>query len=204
MKNTLKKYQAYLGSFDFVIVDEAHRGEMDALFQYIRSDAWVIGMTATWLRSGNQPQLGDFYSTIVAPVMPSEIIALGNILRSENYLFDAPKLDGVAVDYASGDYNQKQLRERFAKSERYSGIIENYQRICPNKEKLLFLPTGGEHCIELTKQVQCFRYKSKISFVRITPRNRWALYSGNRAAVINELRSGDVTVLLSVEMLYWL
>ena len=194
-----EKYRAYLGSFDFVIVDEAHRGEMDALFQYIRSDAWVIGMTATWLRSGNQPQLGDFYSTIVAPVMPSEIIALGNILRSENYLFDAPKLDGVAVDYASGDYNQKQLRERFAKSERYSGIIENYQRICPNRKAIVFT-TGGEHCIELTKQFNASGIKAKYLLSESHPETD-GLYSGNRADVINELRSGDVTVLLSVEML---
>lgn len=194
-----EKYQAYLGRFDFVIVDEAHRGEMDALFQYIRSDTWVVGMTATWLRSGNQAQLGDFYSTVVAPVMPSEIIALGNILPSENYLFDAPKLDGVAVDYASGDYNQKQLRERFAKAERYSGIIENYQRICPNRKAIVFT-TGGEHCIELTKQFNDAGIKAKYLLSEKHPETD-ALYSGNRADVINELRSGDVTVLLSVEML---
>ena len=89
-----------------------------------------------------------------------KLLALGNILRSENYLFDAPKLDGVAVDYASGDYNQKQLRERFAKSERYSGIIENYQRICPMAKAIVFT-TGGEHCIELTKQFNDAGIKAK-------------------------------------------
>ena len=50
---------------------------------------------ATWLRSGNQKQLGDFYSDIVAVVMPSELIALGHILPSENYVFQAPKLDDI-------------------------------------------------------------------------------------------------------------
>lgn len=194
-----EKYQAFLGSFDFVVVDEAHREEHTALFQYLRPDTWVVGMTGTWLRSGNQSQLGDFYSAIVAPIMPSEIIKLGNILPSENYLFDAPKLDDVAVDYSSGDYNQKQLRERFAKSERYSGIIENYMRICPNRKAIVFT-TGGEHCIELTKQFNEAGIKAKYLLSENHPETD-KLYSGDRAAVINELRSGDVTVLLSVEML---
>ena len=192
-------YHAFMQSFDFIIVDEAHREDHSVPIAHIRKDAWVIGLTATWLRSGNQSQLGDFYSTVVAPVMPSELIALGNILRSENYIFDAPKLDGVAIDYASGDYNQKQLRERFAKAERYSGIIENYQRICPMAKAIVFT-TGGEHCIELTKQFNAAGIKAKYLLSEKHPETD-RLYSGERSAVIDELRHGDTKVLLSVEML---
>lgn len=192
-------YKDFLASFDFVIIDEAHRSEYDALFQYFKKDVWSVGLTATWLRSGNQAQLGDFYSSIVAPIMPSELIQLGNILPSENYIFDAPKLDDIAVDYSSGDYNQKQLRERFAKSERYSGIIENYMRICPNKKAIVFT-TGAEHCISLTKEFCSAGIKAKYLLSESkTETDR--LYSGERTAVIDELRRGDINVLLSVEML---
>lgn len=194
-----KMYKDFLASFDFVIVDEAHRSEYDALFQHFKKDVWSVGLTATWLRSGNQAQIGDFYSSIVAPVMPSELIQLGNILPSRNYTFTAPKLDDIAVDYNSGDYNQKQLRERFAKSERYSGIIENYMRICPNKKVIVFT-TGAEHCISLTKEFCSAGIKAKYLLSEKFP-DTHKDFSGDRSEVLKELKDGDVMVLVSVEML---
>lgn len=193
------EYREFLASFDFIIADECHRSDHDALFQYFRSDVWVIGLTATWLRSGNQKQLGDFYSAIVSCVMPSELIELGNILPSENFVFDAPVLKDVAVDYSSGDYNQRQLQKRFAKPERYAGIIENYQKICPGKKVIVFT-TGGDHCVELTKEFCKAGIKAKYLLSERKPDTDWK-YSGKREDVLDELRRGDITVLLSVEML---
>lgn len=194
-----EEYQKFIASFDFIIIDEAHRSDHDKLFQYFKPDAWVVGMTATWLRSGNQKQLGDFYSDIVAPVMPSELIELGNILPSENFIFDAPKLNDIKVDYSSGDYNQRQLQNRFAKPERYAGIIENYQNICPGKKVIVFT-TGGDHCVELTKQFCEAGIKAKYLLSERKPDTDWK-YSGKREDVIDEIRRGDIDILLSVEML---
>lgn len=192
-------YKEFIRSFDFIIVDEAHRSDHNILFDYFRSDAWVVGLTATWLRSGNQKQLGDFYSDIVAVILPSELIALGHILPSENYIFQAPKLDDIAVDYSSGDYNQKQLQKRFAKAERYAGIIENYQKICPGKKVIVFT-TGGDHCVDLTKEFCAAGIKAKYLLSEKKPETD-KQYSGERSAVLEELAHGDVNVLVSVEML---
>lgn len=197
--NRKDTYYDLMKSFDFIIIDEAHRGEMDFIFKYIRPDAWVIGMTATWLRSGSQNQLGDYYSRISIAVMPSELVALGNILPSDNYIFDAPKLQDVAVDYSSGDYNQKQLQAKFKKKERYAGIIDNYQKICLGKKFIVFT-TGGDHCVELTQEFCNSGIKTKYLLSEKKPETD-KLYSGNRADVLDELRRGDIDGIVSVEML---
>jgi superfamily II DNA or RNA helicase len=194
------KYTKWLGGFDFIIVDEAHRSEHDALFQYFRPNAWVIGMSGTWLRYGNQTQLSNFYSNIVAPVMPSEIINLGYVLPSENWLFDAPTLDDVPVDYGAGDYNQTQLQKKYAKAERYSGIIENYQRICPGKKALVFT-TGARHCVELTKSFCDAGIKAKYLLSVATDKDDFETYSGRRAEVLGWLKDGGIQMVVSVEVL---
>jgi superfamily II DNA or RNA helicase len=194
------KYTKWLGEFDFIIVDEAHRAEHDLMFQYFNPKAWVIGMSGTWLRYGNQKQLSSFYSNIVAPVMPSEIIGLGYVLPSENWLFDAPRLDDVQFDYGSGDYNQTQLQKKYAKSERYAGIIENYQRICPGKKALVFT-TGARHCVELTKAFCQAGIKAKYLLSVATDKEDFEVYSGRRSDVLSWLRNGDINIVVSVEVL---
>jgi superfamily II DNA or RNA helicase len=197
--NRHPEWVEFVKTLDFIIEDEAHRGEFPSIHKYFKKDVWAVGLSGTLLRSGSMEQLGDFYSDIVAPVMPSELIALGNILPSQNYIFDAPKLDDIAVDYSSGDYNQKQLQKRFAKAERYAGIIDNYKRICPGKKVIVFT-TGGQHCIDLTKEFCEAGIKAKYLLSARYPEAD-ALYSGERSAVLDELRRGDIDVLLSVEML---
>lgn len=191
-------YKEFMSTFDFIIIDEAHRSEADNLFQYFRPDAWVVGMSGSWLRSGSQKQLGDLYSTIVSPVMPEELIELGNILPSENFIFKGPRLDDVAVDYSSGDYNQKQLTKRFQKPERYAGIISNYQRICPGKSMIVFT-TSARHAIDLTIEFCKSGIKAKYLLSEKFP-DTDKLYSGKREDVINDVRGGQIQILISVEM----
>ena len=176
------KYKEWLKKFDFIIVDEAHRAEHDVVLDSIRKDAWVVGMSGTWLRMGNQRQLSDFYSNIVAPVMPSEIVDVGFVLPSENFIFEAPKLDDVQVYHDTGDYNQRALQNKFAKSERYLGIIENYQRICPDKKALVFT-TGAKHCVELTKSFREAGIKAKYLLSVTTDKEDFNAYSGRRSHV---------------------
>jgi superfamily II DNA or RNA helicase len=195
-----EQYSEWLSKFDFIIVDEAHRAEHDCLFQHFNSKAWVVGMSGTWLRYGNQEQLSKFYSNIVAPVMPSEIIEMGFILPSANYFFDAPKLDDVEVYSATGDYNQIKLQSKFAKSERYLGIVENYQRICPGKKALVFT-TGAKHCVDLTKSFCEAGIRAKYLLSVSTDKCDFNAYSGKREDVLGWLKRGEIEVVVSVEML---
>lgn len=195
-----QQYSEWLSKFDFIIVDEAHRAEHDSLFQHFNSKAWVVGMSGTWLRYGGQEQLSKFYSNIVAPVMPSEIIQMGFILPSHNFIFDAPKLDDVEVYSATGDYNQIKLQSKFAKSERYLGIVENYQRICPGKKALVFT-TGAKHCVDLTKSFCEAGIRAKYLLSVATDKCNFDAYSGKREDVLGWLKSGEIEMVVSVEML---
>lgn len=197
---TEEKYSEWLKKFDFIIVDEAHIATHDVVVEQVRKDAWIIGMSGTWLRFGNQRQLSDFYSNIVAPIMPSEIIKMGFILPSCDYIFDAPKLDDVQVYSDTGDYNQKALQSKFAKSERYLGIIENYQRICPGKKAIVFT-TGTKHCIELTKAFCDAGIKSKYLLSVKTDRADFEVYSGRRQDILGQLKSGEIQIVVGIEIL---
>ena len=197
--NRLHEWKEFALSFDFIIEDEGHRGEFSSMHKYLNPNVWAVGLSGTWLRSGNMEQLGNFYSDIVAPVMPSELIKLGNILPSENFVFDAPKLDDIQVDYGTGDYNSKQLQSRFAKSERYAGIIDNYLRICPGKKTIVFT-TGSDHCISLTREFCQTGIKAKY-LLSEKHQDTDKEFSGERSRVLRELSSGDTNVLVSVEML---
>jgi len=197
--NRLEEWREFAKRLDFIIEDECHRGEFSSMHKYFKDDVWAIGLSGTVLRSGNMEQLGDFYSDIVAPVYPKELIELGNILPSSNFIFDAPKLDDISVDYSSGDYNQKQLQSRFAKSERYAGIIENYNRICPGAKVIVFA-TGSTHCIELTKEFCDVGIKAKYLLSERFP-DTDKEFSGERSHVLHELAHGDTNVIISVEML---
>ena len=197
--NSEKEYKRFLSEFDFIIIDEAHRGEHDGIFQYFNPKAWVVGMSGTILRSGNMPQLADFYSDVAVGVKPADVISLGFILPSENYAFKAPSTENVAIDYSSGDYNQKQLRSIFGDKKRYAGVVSNYKKIANGKRTIVFT-TGGEHTEELTQEFIDNGIKAKY-LLSGSPRKTYDRLSGKRQEVIDEFRRGDIDVLVSVEML---
>ncbi|NCU31203.1 DEAD/DEAH box helicase, partial [Candidatus Saccharibacteria bacterium] len=143
-----EKWREWISSMDTIIVDECHRSEHDVLYKYFRPEAWVIGLSASILRSGTMTQLGMFYSDIINIVNTSDLVNLKFLTPSRNFAFQAPLLDDVPVNRGTGDYVQQNLQRVFRKPERYAGIITNYNKICPGKKALVFT-TGAIHCIEL-------------------------------------------------------
>ena len=75
-----------------VLIDEGHLQWNDWIFDLVAEDAYVIGFSGTWSRSGKQKQLGLLYDTIVSGISASELISMGFIVPSECYGFDAPDL----------------------------------------------------------------------------------------------------------------
>lgn len=195
-----QEWRDFAMSLDFIIEDECHRGEFCGIHKYFKPNVWAVGLTGTVLRYGNMEQLADFYSDVVCVVKPKELIELKHILPSENYIFDAPKLDDVEVYSATGDYNQIKLQSKFAKSERYLGIVENYQRICPGKKALVFT-TGAKHCVDLTKSFCEAGIKAKYLLSVATNKCDFDAYSGKREDVLWWLKRGEIEVVVSVEML---
>lgn len=196
---TLPAWVEWLSQIDFVILDEGHRGEHDSLYQYFRDDIWMVGLSASILRSGTMMQLGMIYSKIVAPIFAEELISLRYLTPSKNYAFQAPALDKVAIDHGTGDYVQRQLQQVFMRPERYAGIIENYRRICSGTKALVFT-TGAEHCVELCIAFNEAGIRAQYLLSGSFPETD-ILYSGTRSSVLESLANGDIDVLVSVDMM---
>lgn len=195
----LPEWTEWLSSIDFVIVDEVHRAEHDAIYKHFKESVWIVGLSASILRSGATRQLGMVFSKIVAPILAQELIELRYLTPSKNYAFQAPVLDTVVVSYTTGDYAQKQLQSVFTKPERYAGIISNYQRICPGTKAIVFT-TGSEHCIELCKSFCDAGIKAKYLLSGKYP-DTHNKYSGGRKDVLRGISTGEFDVLVSVDMM---
>jgi superfamily II DNA or RNA helicase len=192
-------WKEWLKTIDFVIVDEAHRGEHDKILEALRNDVFVIGLSGTVYRSGSMKQLGLFYDCIVKTVECSDIIPLGYLTKSRNFTFQAPKLDDLTVSYSSGDYVQKELQKRFQKPERYAGIIENYQNLVPNTKAIVFT-TGVEHCVELCKAFNEAGIKAKYLVSESLPETDF-MYSGRQDDILSRFSNREFDVLLNISIL---
>lgn len=193
-----EQYRKLMASFDFVIADEVDRGEHEALYQYFKKDAWIVGMSATILRSGAMKQLGDTYSDIVKVVTTRELVDLKYLTPSKNYTFLAPKLDDIDFDRSKGDFNQQQLQKRFMSPERYAGVIENYKRLCMGSKAICFT-CGIDHCIELCQAFILAGIRAKYLVSERRP-DTDKVMSGNRAKLLESFDRGDFEVLVNVGM----
>lgn len=193
-----KEYRDFLQTIDFVIVDEVHRQEHEFLYPYLRKDCWAVGMSATILRAGYQKQLGDFYSDIVKAVSTKELIDLGFLVPAKSYAFQAPRLDDVEVNRATGDYDPRALAKKFQSPERYAGIIDNYKRICPGSKCLVFT-CGIDHCIELCRSFNEAGIKTKYLVSERRPETD-GIMSGKREKLMADFKHGEFDILVGISI----
>ncbi|MEG0560146.1 MAG: DEAD/DEAH box helicase family protein [Muribaculaceae bacterium] len=192
-----EEWTKWLETIDFVIGDEAHRQEIDAVVKNLNKNVFTVGLSATLLRSGNSvPQLGRLYDYIVKGVEAKELIELKYLVPSKNYIMQAPKLDDIEISQSTGDYVQEQLQNRFKKAERYCGVIKEYQRLTPNTKTLIFT-TCSEHCIEL-----CVAFNEAGVKAKYLLSNKYAKtdeqYSDDRDKLLKDFNNGEFDVLVNV------
>ena len=193
------EYADLIRSVDLVLIDEGHLQWADFTFDYFSPKTWVIGFSGTWNRGGKQKQLGLLYDCIVTEITGEELVGLGYIVPAKCYGFQAPKIEGVAWDYNTGDWNQKQLSKLFTKRERYAGIVENYNRICPNTKAIVFT-TSSEHCRDLCAEFKAHGIKSDYILANMET----GVLEENpksRKEKLERFENGDTTVLVNIDIL---
>ncbi len=131
-------YVEFVRSFDLIIIDEAHKNSFNRLFEVLTEKQFVIGATATPLRTGKMPSLDTFYDAIVQTVDIPDLIQLGFLSKPTSY--------GVAQDLSkvritAGDYNEGDMGAYYNQQELYSGVIENYKTHAENSKALVFSAT---------------------------------------------------------------
>ena len=191
-------WMEFLHTIDFLIVDEMHRAEHDYIVLNARDGIYLVGLSATILRSGTMRQLGSMYSSIVCSITTKELIDKKYIVPARYFEFQAPKLDGVSIDSRTGDYVQHALQKRFRKPERYVGIKDNFKRICPERKFIVFT-TGSQHCVELCQSFNDSGIKTK--YLLSKPMEQDKAMSGERKALLSDFANGVFQGLVTVEML---
>lgn len=110
-----------------LVIDEAHKQTFDKLLALPEYDkTFVIGATATPMRTGRMKQLSDIYTAIVEPVTITELIADGYLVPATTYAAKSGGADMSNVKTKMGDYDLKTMYEAFNKPKLYDGVVEQY------------------------------------------------------------------------------
>ena len=195
-KQRAKKQDWYfwLRSFTMVILDECHRAEFDFIFDILPESTFVMGLSASPARYGQQRQLGLDYGAVVTGPSVKELIDDGYLCKCRLFSLDAPSLDNVEWSSARGDYNLGQMAAQFQSRARYVGAVDNYQRICPGEKCLVFC-CSSEQTIELTKEFCSRGIDAKYCLSGDFDDDEE--YSGERKDVIDAFARGDFPVLVN-------
>jgi superfamily II DNA or RNA helicase len=145
-----EKYATFLASRTMIIFDESHKTAFDKLFEYIAPKTYVIGATATPHRSGNQSSMDEFYTDIVQPIDTPDLVELGFLADAQSYGIE---IDLKGIKKVAGEYDPSELAKRYEERKVYNGVIENYNRICPNSKALAFC-SNIESAVSLTYQMR--------------------------------------------------
>jgi DNA repair protein RadD len=201
MAQTLKRrvekeeWREWLAGVDFLIIDEAHECVGDFIHGYVGDRAFVLGVTATPRRYGHQRQLGEMYRAMVVGVTVKELISLGYLSRARHFSVAAPKLDGVEVDYGTGDYNQRSLAARFEDKKLYTGIVEEYLRLAPRKKAIFFCCSSAQ-TVALTEELNLYGVSAR--YILSGSFDQDGEYSGSRQEIIGGFKRGEFQVLVNL------
>jgi superfamily II DNA or RNA helicase len=151
MKRRIDKpgYETFIQSFDLIIIDEAHKQNFDKIFQYLTSNQFVIGATATPYRDGKMKPLKDYYDKIIIGQQIGQLIATNHLSDVIHYGVPIAGLENVKI--TRGEFDEKQMGELYDNPVLYTGVLINYQKHCFGKKALLFCATV-KNSISMTEQ----------------------------------------------------
>jgi superfamily II DNA or RNA helicase len=124
---------------DLVFYDEAHASvakTRKAILDLYKDSAVIVGLTATPCRADGRP-LGAIYQDIITISSVQELTKMGYLIPAIYY--GAEKLpDLQCVPIVAGDYNKRALGKRVDKSMLIGDILENWLRIAPERQTVVF------------------------------------------------------------------
>jgi len=127
-------------SADILIVDECHlsiaKTRQDIINEYPL--AKIIGLTATPAR-GDGRGLGEIYDDIVQSISMRELVEQGYLVPARYFAPSTPDLNKLKT--RGGDYVVKDLEERVDKPALVGEVIENWKRIAPDRQTVVFCVT---------------------------------------------------------------
>ncbi len=144
----IERYHNYLQTLTMIILDEAHVQNFNKLFPHLSDRTFVIGASATPLRTSKQDPLDSFYTDMVQQVDTPDLIELGFLSKAKTYGVD---IDLKGVKKRGEDYDPDQMAKKYSETKVYEGVLENYKKICPGTKAILFasnVESSQEMCLK--------------------------------------------------------
>ena len=136
-------YENFISERTMVVIDEAHLTTFNKIFDYINPKTFVIGATATPLRTGKQPCLSEFYTDLIQEVDTPDLIKQGFLCNALTY---GVPMEVKGLKKVGDDYDTKKY---FEENKTYKGVVENYLRLVAGKKTIIFASN-----VESSKQVR--------------------------------------------------
>lgn len=176
---------------DLLIVDEAHKQIFDPVVRkYKEAGIYIIGATATPVRTGKMTQMSSLYDELIETVTINDLIQQGFLVPAITY---SVKVDTSKLTKTSkGDYDSNQVFDMFDKRQLYADTVGKYQKHTPNTKAICF-NVNVEHS---KKQAQAFN-DAGIMAVHVdgsTPTHQ-------RKAILQAFKKGTIQVLCNVDIL---
>lgn len=148
--DTLRRRE--LPEIDLLIVDEAHKQSFDkVLNRYIEAfNPYVIGATATPLRTGNQNCLSEIYDDIIEPVTISDLLDSNFLVPARTF---AAREDFTQVKKRGADFDNGALFDKFNTPTLYDGVFDNWNKFAPDSKTICF-NVNVEHSKIMTQKAR--------------------------------------------------
>lgn len=166
LNNRIKKGEVDINSFDYIIVDECHRGEFMKILDMFHNK--VVGFTATpnyektvyfykCLKCGSEETtsgncckrklkkykqnvpLSTYYGTLIEGIVINELIEQEYLVPDENYVLDVDTSVLVYNEYL-GDYTEESIGLVFGSDKAIQNTIDVYKELALGKKTILFNP----------------------------------------------------------------
>lgn len=174
---------------DFLFIDESHHspaGSYQKVFAALPNTK-RIGLTATPFRLDGRG-LGDDYAELIAPVSAAQLVEQGYLVPARYYGSEA---DLHGLKSKMGDYDQKELYDRFNKRQLYAGTVKNYRTFADGQKAIVFC-VNVEHSL-LTVQAFVADGIAAAHLDGTTP-------SAIRAKILSDFAAGRYQVLSNVAL----
>jgi DNA repair protein RadD len=186
---------ADFGKFDLIVVDECHRIEATSYQALIEDQpqAMLLGLTATpWRLDGKS--LNGTFAKLHVMAKVTELIVDGYIAKPHTYGVPQEKAREMVrgVRSMAGDYAPGQLGKAMMRGTLMGDVVSECARLAPGLRTLVFAATR-EHGKALTTRFK--HAKRSVEYLDgETP-------SGERAAMLRRLASGETEVVVNVDVL---
>lgn len=127
-----------LPDVNLIIIDEAHKQTFDKLLARPEYEkVFVIGATATPLRTGKMNQLQDYYDELVEAVTINELIEENFLCPARTFSAkNAPDVKGMKK--RNGDFDPSAMFQVYDKQPLYDGVVDQYMKFAKGTKAICF------------------------------------------------------------------